>query len=77
MRIVAAAFALALVAAPYAAAQVSPNIVSIESPTPRDNGEFGAAVAGVPDVDGDGVDDFAVGAPGRVESMSSAGRRAG
>ena len=37
---------------------------TIASPNPADGGAFGFSLARVPDVDGDGVDDLAVGAPG-------------
>ncbi len=49
--------------------------LTLPSPNPQPNGQFGYAIATVPDTDGDGVDDLLVGAP--VESylgLSAAGR---
>jgi hypothetical protein len=44
------------------------------SPTPEQFGGFGASVAGVPDVDGDGVPDLLVGAAGEDGGEADAGR---
>jgi hypothetical protein len=46
----------------------------LESPNPEGGGRFGAAAAGVGDVDGDGVGDILIGAPGETVQDSSAGR---
>ncbi len=48
---------------------------SLASPSPESQGSFGAAVVGMPDLDGDGHGDFAVAAPG--ESPPGGPRRAG
>lgn len=51
-------------------------LYALRSPSPEPGGAFGIAVAGLGDVDGDGVADFAVGAPeedsGRVYVFSGA-----
>ncbi|MFC1601452.1 immunoglobulin domain-containing protein [Candidatus Sumerlaeota bacterium] len=39
-------------------------LYTLESPTPQDSGEFGTAVAGIGDINGDGRGDFIVGSPG-------------
>jgi hypothetical protein len=53
-----------------APAQVS----ALASPTPKAGGSFGTAVAGVPDVNGDGIDDVVVGANKEGPLTSSEGR---
>jgi hypothetical protein len=59
-----------------AALMLIPEVVEIANPTPQAGAAFGAAVAGLDDVDGDGVSDVAVGAPGanRVHILSGADR---
>ncbi len=47
---------------------------TLVSPTPEANGVFGLAVAGVPDLDGDGRGDLFVGGQGEDGGMSDAGR---
>lgn len=46
--------------------------VRLDNPSPRPNGRFGAAVGGV-DVDGDGLTDVVVGAPGNATNDGDAG----
>ncbi len=53
---------LASVALAAAPARAQTALQTLESPTPQSTGYFGTAVAAVPDVDGDGVDDVLVGA---------------
>ena len=49
-------------------------IGTLASPSPTEGGAFGFALARVPDVDGDGVDDLAVGAPDE-DAPDAAGER--
>lgn len=49
-------------------------ILTLFSPDPEAGGRFGASVAAVPDVDGDGFDDLLVGAPGEDADSTDAGR---
>ena len=41
-----------------------PSIVRIDNPLPQASALFGRSVAGISDIDGDGVGDLVVGAPG-------------
>lgn len=54
--------------------QAQAPLLDLPSPAPETSGRFGAAVAGVPDVDGDGRGDFVVGAPFEGDSTENAGR---
>ncbi len=63
-----AAFLLALALAAPARAQL-PTIDVMNSPVPSQQGRFGDAVARVPDVDGDGADDWLIGAPGETSTI--------
>jgi len=45
------------------AVTVAPTIVRIDNPSPQAAARFGMAVAGIGDIDGDGIRDLAVGAP--------------
>lgn len=47
---------------------------AIDSPTPTAGGRFGASVAGIPDLDADGVPDLLVGAPGEETFYEISGR---
>ncbi|MCA9290633.1 MAG: FG-GAP repeat protein [Phycisphaerales bacterium] len=69
----------AVVAAALVATVLAPVTFADEmlllSPNEEANGSFGYAVSGVPDINGDGHDDFIVGAPGEtVIGLSDAGR---
>ncbi len=46
---------------------------AINSPNPAPSGAFGTSVAGLPDVDGDGLGDYAVGAPAETHVSIHAG----
>src|SRR5215475_7237579 len=58
--------------ASFASATVFP----VDNPSPAASAEFGTAVAGLGDQNGDGIADFAVGVPGadRVDIISGADR---
>ena len=71
MRLFSLAAALA-VASPLAFAQ-SP-LLSLETPNPETINNFGTSVAGVGDVDGDGVPDLLVGAPFEDAAFVDSGR---
>lgn len=61
--------------APADAGAAAPLLNGYDSPNPVANGRFGAAVAGIGDLDGDGLGDVLVGAPGEsVGGLSRAGR---
>lgn len=55
-------------------AALHPTLVTLANPTPSANALFGLAVTGTGDLNGDGVGDLAVGAPGteRVSVISGA-----
>jgi FG-GAP repeat len=55
-------------------AALIPTVVLVPNPAPHADAAFGTAVAGLDDVNGDGVPDLAVGAPGtdRVQILSGA-----
>src|SRR6266511_3975923 len=53
-----------------------PTVVAVPNPSPANDAEFGVGVAGLEDLNGDGVGDLAVGAPGagRVDILSGVDR---
>ncbi len=60
---------------PLLASTAMADTVTFVSPNEVDDGWFGHAVAGIPDLDGDGLDDVIVGAPGEDPAgFSEAGR---
>ncbi|MEY2794532.1 MAG: hypothetical protein RIR10_248, partial [Planctomycetota bacterium] len=54
---------LALIIVPTLTSSLSADTVELISPNPQTNSAFGSAVAAVPDLNGDGLDDFLVSAP--------------
>ena len=50
------------------------SLLTLESPNSESSGAFGDAVAGVPDVDGDGLGDLLIGAPREDGGAGNAGR---
>ena len=74
--LVVAAVAGLVFVAPASAAPLNPALTTIANPTPAAGARFGLAVESTGDVTGDGIADFAVGAPGadRVDVYSGATR---
>jgi hypothetical protein len=65
-----------VLAGPSATALSPPALVAVPNPFPANDAEFGVGVARLDDLNGDGVGDLAVGAPGagRVDLLSGADR---
>jgi hypothetical protein len=62
--LVVVTLAAILVAMPVGAGMAAPVVVRIDNPSPAADAEFGKAVDGLGDINGDGTGDLAVGAPG-------------
>jgi len=74
-RIGAASAVIAACSLLFIHAPLSADMLTLISPNEAAQGFFGTSVSGIPDLDGDGIDDFIVGAPGENSSgIGNSGR---